>query len=478
MHEYLKVSELKNCLEFAFDEYYDNPELNFLNVFHLNKKKSYVNLKDSLISTINETISRENGNLIADALLHIKYEINNDKFEDDESFRTALYEKFSNPLILENVRSYVEENYSLTLDEDNRIIAENKRSKGIPESLQFTDAHGKVLLSVSMFTKIIIPLLCEHMYHNAIKDVKSTIIYVFAPAFELFSTEYDIINKLHESVYSKVIQTKYSDRKMWNFLLYVGVTIESVINEITTKLISDILPKYNFTQSPISLNHVAIERNRDYAFQVNYKLTYIADNFTSDVNFQGFTKHEHAETIYSKKIESYIDEIKKTFNIHIEDDLVTQTAHHNIITGFQKSMVLSFFNNWFKNKKIFDSCSITQYTTLLLIMCEQLNGMDLSTLAHILMAVFSPKTSKINFSQRSRDKLVINHRLFKDNLDSIGNMMDEKEYVSMVFDTLNPLFHFDCFNQSTGELIPVSFDVLVDELMRLHKTFYDNSVAS
>jgi len=199
--------EEKNIIEIPFDKIFKQ-DISFLNMFYINKKMTDCNIMDAIISSNNSILEYDNDNEFMYNYLTVKYKIDKGVY-DDESFIKNLYETIITKNFVKTVDEYVEKNYQFDLD--------SKQIEKYNEGLQFTDKHSKILLKISVAMKFIIPLILHYIHFNPStqEDLGEYLLMAFDPLFDIFSPNVDIINKLYESVYSRVIVTRYSDRTFW-----------------------------------------------------------------------------------------------------------------------------------------------------------------------------------------------------------------------------------------------------------------------
>jgi len=253
--EYFTKSDLKNTIEFAFDKTVSNELPEEINRFNLIKKRTYCNKMDLIIDYNNRLL---NGYSRIDdfimTYLAIKWKIDKKDYKDDEDpkgkegnatikiekeFLEDLYNQLFTPRFVKYIEKWVDNNYHLNIDENNK-----EKAKKFNPVLQFSDRHCKMLQSISLGMKISIPLILHFAGMYSIINVNNYLERAFDYLFDLFSHDVDLHSKLWESVYSRVVVTKNSDKTFWNYVEIEGNSINKLTAGIYQKLIVDIIPKY------------------------------------------------------------------------------------------------------------------------------------------------------------------------------------------------------------------------------------------
>ena len=259
--KYFNLSSNKGFLYIPFDEIFKEKDLSFLNEFNLKRKRTYVNISELICTYNNKLLSMDHSKYIIMNYLLLKYKINSDKYKTNEEFISDLYHVL-----------FIENNYQFELDK--------KEIKKYNPGLQFTDTHAKILHMISTSMKLIIPLLLEYAFIKNVDvlDFNEFILQCYDPLFTMFikNDETDLANKLYQSVYSRVIATKYSDNTFWSYCTSIGFSPEELTFNLTKKLMIDIVPKYKFSENIISFNHVVVNNSIEYTFRFNFPVNFKA----------------------------------------------------------------------------------------------------------------------------------------------------------------------------------------------------------
>lgn len=474
---FIKSNTEKNVIEIPFDEIFEQ-DIAFLNKFHLNKKRAYCNIIDVIIESNNRIMELDTNSEVIFNYLTVKFKIDNGEFKDVHEFVKFMYETIITDSLIEAINNYVEEMYQFDMDS-----VQVKQSSKFKDGLQFTDAHNKILLRISTMMKFTIPLILHNAYLTNPKELSQYLLICFDPLFDYFSPETDIINKLYESVYSRVIVTRYSDRPFWYYTEVLGLNIESLTDNLTKKLIHDVMPKYTFDKNPVSLNHVAVTNNIEYAFRFNYPLNFKPINLTepsSDNNVSDFDKMSvntarinEAEMVINRvNIKRTIRSVIKKFDITLSKEELLFYSKEFKINKLQKNLLFLFFAKYFGSAEALYYCNLQEYITLLVIMKKILQKNNFVYLDKIMTGKIEEVTEKKSLNKKNYSKIIesekYNNIINEKYPDAFFNIMDSNIILKFVATILNNTFIIHEYQgEHNGEELNVQQDVVSEELLRI-----------
>jgi hypothetical protein len=394
-------------LRVCFSKYYDSQSEEYEEfVTSCISKKAYARMMRFFAYTNNCIL---NQNLkVADKFIYkyfcIKFNIDNKKYDEKHysHFINALVNLFDFD-ILNEIRTYVKKTYNPTQD---AIVQQNKDF--IVPGMTFLDYHIKILFIVSNMTHFIIPLCLEYIRSYRNISANTLLIEAFLSLFPIAQTvdnghlvpiddderPVDIYQKLYTFVEYRVQSTFKSDATMWDRLTFLGINYKAVIEDITHKIATNIIPEYDPEGNSISLN-IAVIRNSisDYILRkkdpYNIKCFVDADpNTQSDDNnivteaeqfdsyssnhdeFAVIIRHAFAQdtvnkvllrkgvTIDPRELQFYLDGIKT-------NSVTVQNIH-----DFQQFTVFSAFYRYFGGTENMYGLNLEQWITLMLAVCE------------------------------------------------------------------------------------------------------------
>lgn len=166
----------------------------------------------------------------------------------EQDFLNDIRRYILNEEMKSKVNAMVEYNYSLNL-----------QYKNIPPNLQYTDLHAKVMLAMSIFMNFCIPLITHFAYMNKIGVIDDWIMMTFDIILNMYP-EVNIYNKLYETTYSNVSKSELKNAPIWAQQDIRGKDDVTHSYASVSNIILNIMPKYTFDKSIISLNFTSINQ--------------------------------------------------------------------------------------------------------------------------------------------------------------------------------------------------------------------------
>lgn len=175
-------------------------------------------------------------------LYRIKYMIDTVAQYGENEFLNDIRMYMLNPRMIQKARSMVDSNYNLQL-----------QYKNISENLQYTDEHAKIMLVMSLFMNFTIPLITHFAYVNKVGIIDDFILEVFDPIMNM-APGVNIYSKLYETTYSNVSKSELKNAPIWAKQDIRGKDVATHSYASVSNIILNIMPKYTFEKSIISLN--------------------------------------------------------------------------------------------------------------------------------------------------------------------------------------------------------------------------------
>jgi len=317
-----------------------------------------------------------------------------------QNFMFDLHKYILQPSIYQKVIAMTERNYSLNL---------YYKSMNNPQ-LQYTDEHAKALQEASILMNICIPLICHFAYTCMISDIDEYLLGVYdsilyAPIFE---GKVVIFSKLFETAISNVEKNRKNNEIIWNKQDIRGLDPTIHAENSVRNIILNIMPKYTFDKSMISLNYTSIQKNNKFQItDIAYEYTFIplsSSKRDGEDNASDFDRYEAnmiktSEALYLQskvncaitlqKIESIWGELRekevKYFMNHLKND------NDEIVNGFQKQLIFNLFYKYYGDTESIKDNNAKSYVKLMLIGKKMLLQYNMRFLPYIL----SSKVNKI-----------------------------------------------------------------------------------
>jgi hypothetical protein len=317
-----------------------------------------------------------------------------------QNFIFDLHKYILQPSIYQKVIALTERNYSLSL---------SYKSMNNPQ-LQYTDEHAKALQEASILMNICIPLICHFAYTCMIADIDEYLLTIYdsilnAPIFE---NKVRIFSKLFETAISNVEKNKKNNEPIWNKQDIRGITPTIHAENSVKNIILNIMPKYTFDKSMISLNYTSIQKNNRFQItDIAYEYTFIplsSSKRDGEDNASDFDRYEAnmiktSEALYlqskvncrltTQKIETIYGELRdKEVNYFMKQ---LKNDNDEIVNGFQKQLIFNLFYKYYGDTESIKDNNARSYVKLMLIGKKMLQSYNMRFLPYVL----SSKVNKV-----------------------------------------------------------------------------------
>ena len=190
--------------------------------------------------------------------------------------REPRYQK--NDLIYDMVRYILSPSIKAKVErmvEDNYII-DLKYRNNQNQALQYDNNHGKILLCITIFMNMIIPLATHFIYMRNVEMVDDFLKELFDPIIHLYDNIVDIYSKLYETTTSNVKNNATRNSVIWSKQDIRGKDILSHSDDSLDNIILNIIPKYVFNQHMVNFNFTSIKRNIGFQVtEISYEYNFI-----------------------------------------------------------------------------------------------------------------------------------------------------------------------------------------------------------
>jgi len=328
------------------------------------------------------------------------------------------------------------------------------------EELQFKNSYAKLVICISIMSRIVIPLICTYMEVNNIKKEspeQDITINVFNHIFKAFNVdengeEIDLSIKINKFITSSVENTLYSDKVMWEYLKNISVNDRIMIIDLFRKIVRDTIPKLDINKSIVSFLHVVIKQQIMYQFTQNIKITFKpisqirTDNNESNVSpFQRVemrlvNANEMTYVIEKENIKNFIDRRKMRFT---PDEL--KYYMRNVQPNSLQIRLMTHYVNSQDRINIL-MCNREEYIYLLMITRQWLVEQKFYTLAALITAGLKPKSGRRNLNKGKLVGEIVQSKSYQNILkkyEIIKEKIEEnKSIISLIGDILNTEFEY------------------------------------
>lgn len=414
------------------------------------------------------------------AYLKIKYVLDKKEYTTmrPKEFRNLLCGILYTPSIIEKLTRISEANYIVDLSQD------PNDKKEYPKSLQFTNEHAKILMSISYMMKISCPVI--YHYIGKLKAPNAVSMYMFyEPLFTLMSPpEINIWNKLYITALAKFNANLSSNKGAWDQIEIFGRGRDNALeNLVKEKLVTDNLFKYTYAKSIVNFNSVILEKQLSYYNKEDYGCDLREINndkagggLSSRDKFEmGTNKIDESLLIISRlNIKNTIRKLKKERNIKYTKEEVQFYIDNFKMDQFQISLVGYVFAKDFNGFTDLDIAKAKDYIKLFIILKKDLrDNKGYDTLADIITGIKSNKLAAKTI-QNSKVLSMIEDSatwkaLMEDKLSAL-EYIDKSNVVSdMISYILNTTFTYCDYEhpELLGETIDFNKDEVAAELLKL-----------
>lgn len=391
-------------------------KINQLNTFVLASKRCYngVRMREHLPKYLNyfEKFYDTDRELLM-IMAQIKMNIDFVPSYTETVFVHDLQRFFFSPSIFNKIIAMNEDNYILNLDDKNY-----KNDKNM--ALVYRDRHAKVLMWMSVFMNVSIPLITHFIYIKKLPDANSFILKIFDIILNM--SEINIYNKLDETSISNVMKNYQKNEKLWAKQDIRGKTPTIHAIDSVTNIILNIMPKYVYNQNIIFFNYTSIKKNAHYQVTgIEYEYDYIplssstrdADNNSIFDKFESYLTKQ-SESLYLQNkcaCESTMSEIDLKYGPFDEDEInyyITRLEEDggNVINEFQKSLIFYLFYKDFGDPQTINSINRIDYVKLMIAATKILKVYNMVILPYVISSKIDKLQNKkaINKKEQLRFK--------------------------------------------------------------------------
>ena len=443
-----------------------------LNYFFMNSKKCYNSqvMRDHICLYLNyfeKYYDPERELLIH--ISRIKYLMEVSQVYDELSFINDTKAYILSEGLKNKAIQMVNDNYSLKL-----------QYKNITENLRYTDEHAKIMLCMSLFMNFTIPLISHYAYLNKIGIINDFIMQVFDNILYMFPGV-DIFSKVYETTISNVSKSE-ARNPIWLRQDIRGKDSVTHSCDSVDNIVLNIIPKYTFDKSMISLNFTSINKNTScQVLDIEYEFNYISlsSSKRDDDNVSDFDKYESTlvkqdESIYIQAKINCEDSMKRIETIYGPYDqwqidfYKSRLVNDNgiIVNNFQRQLIFNLFYKEFGDTQSIYLINADEYVKLMLAAKKILLQHNMIVLPYII----SGKVEKIVGRKSVNKKELIkmqSSNFYQNVLDKYRNDKVIKSVLSVIATIISSDFSvidYDNINID-GKRIDTIPDIVIEEVL-------------
>jgi len=484
---------LKNVIV-PFEEYFDDQNAADYDEFFMSIscKKTYSKIAEIICKENNIVLNTnvELSDRFITSYFPIKYSIDRGEYDKKkpEVFINDMISILFTTDFIEMLRKYVETNYKTNVDKT-MDFEKHKYDKGTT----FTDKHYKILYLISVMSRLIIPLTTHYVYKVNPVDINGFIMNVFISLFKLaeLGSNTNIYQKLHLFVQRAIKKTEYTDAVMWERLKILGTTPENVIEDTMNKLITNVIPKYDFDQNIMNLNTVVIRKSvMSYTLRKKDPYTIFSlssteghstddDSILTEVEiFDSYnTQRDEAVMIFRKYGTSRdINIIAAREGVVITQEEIDfykdKVRYHDL----QKTAIYYVFSKYFSGiENIIGGCKAEDWIKLIIIIKKMLERMGLKYLSEFI----SGERGEFSYKRLSKymDNRINEDPLYKELMDkkykSVQGIIEKRNPIkNMIISIFNNTYKYSSYgNPLNGQYIEKDEERIVREVLNFFNSF-------
>ena len=497
----------KKTIVIHFDELFKKPDLSQYNIFKLSfkSKRFYADTAPIFCTGCNEVLSL-NREIAEDFLyqyLNIKKAIDEGKLKNKNTFinllTTNLFlfkRKNNKKAILDLIKEYVDINFINHIDP----YYEKNLSK-YEQSIMFFERHYKLLFHMSALSKFTIPLCIHFLYNNPNidTDVDS---FIYLIMMELIQIVINIENNENINIYSKLYRhiekfmdrISVSDSAGLERLEIYGYTVQSIIEMVIKKLLTNILPKYEFNKDIMKFNQSVLRSSvEDYTLRKKdefpaYCIINDEESFGDEDKdgldiFTRYNRTKDEKTIIYRSVLSSItiDKIAERYQIIINPNELKYYNENLEINSLQILLLTQIFSKEFEGVENIYGCSKLDIVKGIIILHKRMLKLNLINLANLIIAKkvntilskYQMKSLIKKIQSNETYKKIIKYRYsyIKDLFETkIISKSDKKHpIIELMKLIMNENYIYNGLNDpENGILIPKNEDIILDEVLNLY----------
>lgn len=493
-----KIKYFEMCLKNVavhFENYFEDQNAADYNEFFMiiPCKRTYSKIADTIVKSNNTVLNLdpELSDIFITTYFTIKYSIDRGDYDKKSHgvFINDLISLLFSVDFMNMLRKYVEDNYNTNVDES-IDLEKHKYDKGTT----FMDRHYKILYLVSIMSRLIIPMVTHYIYNRKdMSNINGFVMDVFVALFNLaeVGTDTNIYSKLHLFVERGVKRTLYVDAVMWDRLKILGITPDNVVEDTMCKLVTNVIPKYDFDMNIMNLNTVVIRKSvMSYTLRKKDPYTLFSlssnegksgddDSILSEVEiFDSYnTQRDESKMIYRKYGTSRdIGIIMAREGITASPEEIEFYTHSKRYHDFQKNSIYYTFSRYFSGiENIIGGCKKEDWIKLIITLKKMLERVGLNYLSEFVSA----DRHEFSYKRLSKytDNYINDHPLYQDIVEKkykmVNGIFEKRNFIkNMINSIFNNTYTYNSYgNPRNGQYIEKNEEKIINEVLNFYNSF-------
>lgn len=365
----------------------------------------------------------------------------------------------------------------------NYILSLSYKSANNPQ-LQYTDEHAKALMQMSILMNLCIPLITHFAYIKRVSSIDEFLLDIYD--YILYAQPFQSVNipaKLYETSISNVTKNEKNNLGVWAKQDIRGKdTVTHSIGAVRN-IILNIMPKYTFNKSMVSLNYTSIQKSNKFQItDIAYEYSYIAlssskkdgeDNASElDKYEQNITKQNEALYLQSKvNCQFTMNKLTQQWGPFNQDEIEfymneLQNDAGEIINGFQKQLIFNIFYKYFGDTVSIKAINAIDYVKLMLVAKQMLKNNMMVYLPYIISSKVEKIVARKTLNKKELEKME-RSQYFPLVVEKYKNEKIQRQLLSTIATIITSSFHvIDFYDKSIhGKPIVIESDIIIEEAL-------------
>lgn len=360
-----------------------------------------------------------------------------EKFYDNDKELVTIYanikciidgyrDQYSIELLKQDLNKYIFFNNSMKwkvkrMNEDNYIPLQKQYKNKKKPVLEYNDTHCKLMLESSLYQIMIIPILTHYAHINKIYNINEFLLEMYDLILYRRDININLYNKFFETVISN---TEHSTliNPIWEKQDIRGINKTNFAIDQTNGIILQLMPKYEYSQAPVTLNFNSVRYSIDNQVIGNeYEYKYIElDTMKKDEDsnsefdkFESYTaKQDEGRYVQLKHISKatmkYIEFRYGPFSDEeVEFYKKELFADTDAINPFQKKLVFNLFLEIFGDTESIKGINKDDYIKLVIAAKRMLiKEKEMIILPYVISSKMVKSVSRKSINQKEEKKIV------------------------------------------------------------------------
>lgn len=393
-------------------------------------------------------------------------------------------EKYTKELLKQDLNNYLF-NYSMKwkvrrMNNDNYIPLEKKYKNSKKPGLEYNDIHCKLMLELSVFQIMMIPILTHYAYVNRILDVSGFLLEMYDLILFMKNITINLSNKFYETVKSSTEHSTINN-PIWDKQDIRGLNPTTFAIDHVNNIIINLMPKYIYSSAAIALNFNSIKTNIENQVLGNeYELVYVKlDNTKKDEDsnsefdkFESYTaKQDEAKYIQLNHIaKESMKMIEAKYGPFSQDEIEFYKkelfSDTDCINSFQKYIVFNLFFQIFGDTESINAINKDDYVKLVIAAKRIFHDYKMIIMPYVISSKIIKSVSRKTINKKE-EKKIDDSEIFGLLMEKYSNNPNIKEQILSIIATIySSTFRMIDYNDSeiNGQILPLFMEFISKEV--------------